>query len=133
VSVPGVDASIGGAALVNLTPHDVDVVVGDGAVVAIPPHHPPARVAHEVVAASTCSVGGRPVPVVQLGAGAVADLPEPREGAVFIVSRSVALACPARSDLVFPFDLVRNERGAVVGCRGFARLDGPVSGGTTAG
>jgi hypothetical protein len=51
------------------------------------------------------------------------ELPAWEYGKFYIVSRIVAEACRDRFDLVFPYDLVRNDEGAIVGCRGFARIE----------
>ena len=49
------------------------------------------------------------------------DLPDPVPGVLLIVSRMVAEHTAGRDDLVFPDDLVRDESGAVTGCRRLGR------------
>ena len=61
-------------------------------------------------------------PCVRERIGPVTGLPDPTPDTVFLVSRLVAAACPARRDLVVPGSLVRDGSGAVVACVGFARL-----------
>ena len=50
-----------------------------------------------------------------------ADLPPRREGVFFIVSKMVADNFPKRSDLVFPYDVVRDDEGNIIGCKSFGR------------
>jgi hypothetical protein len=50
----------------------------------------------------------------------LADLPGPRAGTRFVVSRVTALAARDRSDLVFPFEEIRDEHGRVTGTRRLA-------------
>jgi hypothetical protein len=116
-SVAGLD----GARVLNLTPHPVDVLLG-GRRVVLPPQAVPARIAHEVRGESSLAVDGAEVPVRDVAPGEVVGLPDEERGVVYLVSRTVAAACAHRSDLVFPVDLVRDDRGTVVGCRAFGRL-----------
>jgi hypothetical protein len=39
---------------------------------------------------------------------------------IYIVSRLVKQAVPDRCDCVFPYGLLRNKKGKVIGCKGFA-------------
>lgn len=52
----------------------------------------------------------------------IVNLPEPKPGTYYIVSKMVAQACPKRKDLIFPGTVVRNESGDVVGCIDFSRV-----------
>jgi len=45
-------------------------------------------------------------------------LPDPEDGVVLIVSALVAEACPDRTDLVYPGEAVRDERGRITGAKG---------------
>jgi hypothetical protein len=58
------------------------------------------------------------VPMFQQVTGEVQDLPE-FDGTMYIVSAMVRLACPERSDLLSPGQLVRNDEGQPIGCDGF--------------
>ena len=51
--------------------------------------------------------------------GALSYTPPVKEGVIYIVSVLVKQACPDRSDFVSPSDLFRNNRGEVIGCKGF--------------
>ena len=50
--------------------------------------------------------------------GEVQDLPEAHPDTFLIVSAIVKIACPARSDLLSPGELIRDSEGKVVGCKG---------------
>jgi hypothetical protein len=109
------------ANIVNLTPHNVNLYVSDDVVVTIPPapNARPVRVSD----AQTLLTGGQwdgPVPIVRVTAGEVANLPAPRKGVWLIVSRIVAQALPQRSDLLAPYQEVRDENNQIVGCRALA-------------
>lgn len=58
------------------------------------------------------------VPIFTEKLGQVTGLPDPDPEKIFIVSRVVRDALPEREDLMIPGDLVRDEKGAVIGCRG---------------
>ena len=52
----------------------------------------------------------------------IVNLPEPKPGTYYIVSKKVAQACPEREDFIFPGTLVRDAEGRVVGCIDFSRV-----------
>ncbi len=103
------------ATIINLTPHEITVHDG-GSVRLIPTSGGIARVtvSREVVAA----VDGIPVSRVTLGS--VEGLPEKKPDTYYLVSALVAQACPDREDLLSPGELVRDDNGRVIGCRGFS-------------
>lgn len=101
---------------INLTPHDLHVHGLDGEVRTLPRSGVVARVATSSVDAG--AVGG--IPTVLTTVGEVTDLPDPEEGVVYVVSGMVASAAP-RGDVMSPGDLVRDENGRPVGCRGLRR------------
>jgi len=105
---------------VNLTPHDVTVVSGvfakkylrDGTV---------ARVTETVTLAFSiddCDIN-------DVVFGDVIGLPAPVKGVWFIVSAMVKEAVKksgsGRNDCVSPGNLIRNEKGEEIGCKGFTR------------
>lgn len=106
--------------LINLTPHDVTVVTGDTSVV-FPKSGTIARVSEEMVDSGLRITieGGNEIPVYSMKYGKITDLPDAKEGVLYIVSTMLRLACPERYDLISPCGLVRNEAGLVVGCMGF--------------
>lgn len=98
------------ARFLNLTPHAVVVVNGP----TLPPSGQVARCSSASVPAG--EHGG--VPLSRVSFGAVEGLPDPEPGVIFVVSGLVRAAVPGRSDVASPGDLVRDEKGAVVGCKG---------------
>mgnify|MGYP006959216854 CR=1 FL=1 len=52
----------------------------------------------------------------------IVNLPEPKPGTLYIVSKKVAQACPEREDLIFPGTMVRDADGHIVGCIDFSRV-----------
>ena len=114
------EAPSGAAALVNLTPHALNLRAPDGTDNVIPPSGTVARVTNLPGEDTGRMVGGVPV----FGAdrpGAVEGLPEPTEGTMFIVSGFVgaALTGSGRRDVLVPGTgpkdgAIRNDRGHVV-------------------
>lgn len=103
---------------INLTPHDINIVDNmSGRVVrTIPVSGIVARVYQQETAAG--DVDG--IPLVILKAGTVQDLPKPRVGTYYIVSRAVQEACPDRHDLLVPTWMVRSaDRRTILGCAAF--------------
>lgn len=99
---------------VNLTPHVVVVHKPDGTKLEFKPDGTVARV--EVNRGQTHEVAG--IPVFGESYGDVVGLPAPVDGVGYIVSAMVRQASPMRWDVFSPGDLVRDEKGAVIGCRG---------------
>lgn len=121
--------------LVNLTPHPIRVYenhipdritdLNEGVIFEVPPAEKPARIAmidlgHERYVYD--EVSGRSTWVDWQQFGQCHDLPQPQPGVTYIVALVVARDQTHRSDLIFPVSEVRNERGTVVGCRGFGRV-----------
>ena len=103
---------------INLTPHDINIVDNmTGRVVrTIPVSGIVARVYQQETAAG--DVDG--IPLVILRAGTVQDLPKPKAGTYYIVSRAVQEACPDRHDLLVPTWMVRSaDRRTILGCAAF--------------
>ena len=101
--------------ILNFTPHALNVVGLDGSVTTFP------SVGVARVATSTVSVN--PINGFGVVATAFADvtgLPSPQDGVYFVVSRLVLSACPDRTDLLCPGELIRDVDGNVVGCKGFS-------------
>ncbi len=99
--------------MVNLTPHTVIIIKSDGSILSLEPAPRAARCAQQEQVID--SIDGIPVSRVQMGA--VENLPARQQGVTYIVSHIVLQACPERSDLVKPGELVRNEQGEVIGCK----------------
>lgn len=111
--------------LVNLTPHAVTLLGGEHSV-TLEPAGPAARVTMATEVVETLQLeDGLSLSIRQGTPGAITGLPDPEPGVVVIVSRLVADAA-LRSDVVYPDDLVRNDTGQVIGCRGLGRPAGVV-------
>lgn len=108
--------------LLNLTPHEVNIVHEWGHVVTVPPDGTVARV--ETVRGSVgCGYIYAPdgltrISVSSSRAGKVIGLPEPQEGVTIIVSAMVRMAVPERMDVFSPGELIRDGRGQPIGCKG---------------
>lgn len=100
----------------NLTPHVLNILDEEGEQVLALPSEGVAR----------CAVAQRVVEehdgVVLFAQefGEVEGLPEPEEGTIYVVSLLVRQAVPHRRDLASPGQLVRDEAGQPVGCKGLA-------------
>ena len=106
--------------IVNLTPHEVNVVLAHS-VVKYAKSSEPARV--EVTTKQKGLVHGF-MPFFVSTLGEVTGLPAPakdmkRKITLYIVSRMVKDASPDRCDLIIPSGLVRDENGVIIGCKGF--------------
>ena len=93
---------------INLTPHQINPVGGE----AIPPSGVVAR-----CATTTQEVAPG---FFSTAFGAVENLPAPQPGVLLIVSALVRGAVPDRADVVSPGELVRDENGQPIGCKGFS-------------
>ena len=104
--------------IINVTPHDLAIVDGAGVVRSFPRSGIVARVATKDVVVD--DIDG--IPVVATEFGDPVDVPAPAPDTFYVVSRMVASACPGRSDLLVPGPLVRDDKGVVIGARGFGRV-----------
>ena len=100
---------------INLTPHTINLITESGKK-EIPVSGKIARV--EQTTTLVREIDG--IPVVQSHWGDILDLPDPKEGTIYIVSALVANAAKAKGrvqDVVCPGDFVRNEQGQIQGAR----------------
>lgn len=103
--------------IINLTPHTINLVLENGTR-AIEPSGKVAR-----VSATTVKTGFiDDVPTSATEYGEVIDLPEPKEGVVYVVSSLVAARVPSRNDVYIPNESVRDEDGRIIGCRSLGRV-----------
>ena len=101
--------------VLNFTPHALNVVDLDGNVTTFP--------SVGVARVATSSVSRNPINgfgVVATTFSDVTGLPDPVSGTYFVVSRLVLSACPGRTDLLCPGELIRDVDGNVIGCKGFS-------------
>lgn len=102
--------------LVNLCPHQINLHINGILKSTILPSGTIARCSQSQELVETW-LG---IPITRQAFGEVTDLPAPREGTRYIVSRLVAEACKDRKDLVIPGPAVRDEDGRVIGCEGLS-------------
>ena len=102
---------------VNLTPHALNIIQEDGSVYTLPASGQVAR----VDAKRTVAYVMDGIEIFETVFGEVTGLPEPDYNNIYIVSAMVAQRCKHRADLYSPGELVRNDAGQVVGCRGLTK------------
>jgi hypothetical protein len=115
--------------IVNLCPHPLNIFLESGSKLEIPTSGTVARVSTVRVrdgAVSTFISDDEAlyvIPTFRITYGEVTGLPSPVEGTFYVVSLLVKQACPTRADLLTvdssPDGAVRDERGAIIGVRGF--------------
>ena len=98
--------------VINLTPHAINIVGYE----EMPAAGLVPRVAMETKVVG--HVAGIPISLTEYGR--VEGLPE-KIDVSFIVSKMLKDACPDRSDLLYPAELVRDEKGNIIGCKSLGR------------
>ena len=101
----------------NCTPHTLIVHLADGTATTLEPSGTVPRVA--TITEQAEPLGD--IPVVVSRKGEITGLPDPEPNVFLVVSQIVAAACDGRSDVLFPGELIRDESGRPIGCRGLAR------------
>lgn len=108
--------------IVNLTPHTIHVYDAEGETRIAT--FPSAGVARVETKHSLAGMSGElQIPQFVTVYGAVEGLPEPQEGIMFVVSLLVRQALPDRMDLASPGELIRDEEGLPIGCKGLSVND----------
>lgn len=111
--------------LVNLTPHPITFLDDNNNVIAViePAGTQIPRLAEERQVVGHLAIGTAVVPVVQKTFVPEVDLPPEQKGVFYIVSGLIAQALAGkRNDLFVPDQLVRDEKGNIVGARALARV-----------
>ncbi len=108
-------------AIVNLTVHEV-TVMSNGSGISFPASGTEARIVERTDSVASVVTDGGPVPTETVWHGEVSNLPPPKPGTTFLVSRLVAMAVPDRDDLVFPSREVRDASGRIIGCSALGRI-----------
>ncbi len=101
----------------NLTPHTVTIVTTTGEQIIYMPTGVIPRLSTKTIQVG--AVDG--IPITSTVFGEVQDMPEYVQDTYLIVSRMVLAALPNRKDLLVPNELVRNEKGQIIGCRSLAK------------
>ncbi len=96
--------------IINMTPHDVVIVNKDGHVLRTYPSAGQIRLSSKTVIVA--DIDGIPLSRTEYGS---TELPEYRDGTYYIVSQLVKSAYPDRKDLLIPAELVRDEKGVIIG------------------
>ena len=103
--------------LINLTPHELNIVKEDGTVLTVP--KPESGLAIPRLHVSRQGVYAQEgIKFYLSNYGQVENLPAKVEGVTLIVSAMIRQALPERTDLVSPGNLLRNAAGSVIGCEG---------------
>ena len=102
--------------IINCTPHDVNVLAF-GESQTFPKCEVPPRLTQKTERVDV--IMG--IVISETSFGEVKDLPKETEGIKLIVSRMVLAACPTRTDLLVPNELIRDENGQIRGCKSLAK------------
>lgn len=101
--------------LINMTPHSVNIIGEDNSVIkTIPASGNLIRLESSTVD-SGLSVDD--VKITKTVFGNPKGLPEESESVYYIVSQIVKSALPNRSDLLVPAEVVRDDKGNIIGCK----------------
>lgn len=101
----------------NLTPHTVTIVTSTGEQIIYMPTGVIPRLSTKTIQVG--AVDG--IPLTSTVFGDVQDMPDAVQDVYLIVSRMVLAAMPNRKDLLVPNELVRNDKGMIIGCRSLAK------------
>lgn len=123
--------------IINCTPHDVDIYTPSGCYmrdgclyrrddeIEFPQPfrtYPAAKEPASAIFAQKVEDMADGILVYRWFPEEVVNLPEPKTGTYYIVSKMLAQACPEREDLIFPGTVVRDADDHVVGCIDFSRV-----------
>ena len=104
----------------NLTPHEIIILNDSNESITIKPEGTIAR----------CNQSNKPIGYIKTDCsiiaisetqfGEVYNLPKPEPDTYYIVSRLVMQACPERTDLLVPNEIIRDDKGNIIGCASLA-------------
>ena len=101
---------------INLTPHTLNIIKADGSTIDIQPSGNIARVS----STSTVVATFKGINVSQQIFGEVIDLPDTKDGIIYIVSRMVKDRVPDRADVLVPGAPVRDSEGRIIWANGLS-------------
>lgn len=105
--------------IVNKTPHAVNIVDQNGQVVrTYEKGDSQIRLAVNTVQDTPLADG---TPTSRTNFGEPEGLSDFQEGTFYIVSQLVKSALPDRTDLLVPAEVVRDEKGNIIGCKSLGR------------
>ncbi len=99
--------------ILNYTPHDINIIGEDGQVIMIYPSVGVARLKTTTVGLYTIN----DIPVTKTLFGVAEGLPSESTDVFYIVSGLIKSALTHRYDLLSPGELVRDDKGNVIGCK----------------
>lgn len=105
--------------LINLTPHAVTIVNG-GESITIDPSGIVARCKQTDEQTGYIETEYGDIPISETKFGEVIDLPNPKQDTCYIVSRLIMQACYERNDLLVPNEIIRDDKGNIIGCASLA-------------
>ena len=98
--------------IVNLTPHPINLQTKSGSI-TIPVSGRVLRIKTERLEVGMIHISEHAIPLVYETYSGADDLPTPKDGTYFIVSRLVAEKFPERSDFLYPTELQRAGDGSI--------------------
>lgn len=106
--------------LLNLTPHVINIFDLDGTkeILTLEPSGKIARFNDNEKFIRNEEINGSSVPVFIHGQSDVLDMPNPEENIIYVVSTPIRIFLKGRDDIASPGELVRNDLGQPIGCRG---------------
>lgn len=102
------------ANLKNFTPHPVTIVTAEGTILKTIQSEGLIRLKAETISAGY-EIDGVKITTTQFGEAE--GLPEFEDGVFYIVSQLVKNALYSRKDLLVPAEVMRDEKGNIVGCK----------------
>lgn len=102
--------------IVNLTPHKVTIVKEDGTLIQEFESEGVVRLMQNTMEVSTINN----IPITKTFFGEPEGLPKEKPNVYYIVSRMVLEACKNREDLLVPNEIIRDDKGNIIGCKSLA-------------
>ena len=102
--------------MINLTPHKVTLLVSSRESIVLESKGQ-ARLTTDTIVVG--NING--VSVTETVFGEVEGLPHPEQNTIYIVSRLIVESCKERRDLYFPNELIRDDKGIILGCKSISR------------
>lgn len=106
--------------IVNLTGHPVEVLGPDGGTLRLPASDSPLRLVEHAQEAASLTADGVVIARVLVEVETPAQLPPAVDDVLYVVPQLVARSLPDREDLVYPYDLIRDSDGRIIGARALA-------------
>ena len=109
---------VNGVAVVNGTPHALNIVQSNGTTLTVDPSGIVPRCSSTEELVGTIGL----IEITHQVLGPVEGLPEEIPGVYFVVSRLVASKEASRKDLLVPGQGIRDDKGRIIACKGLTRL-----------